>query len=978
MVQHCSQPALSKARVPVAVETGGVFTSQARRHEQRTRKNLYPAIFHHNVPQHPIVAGPHLLQLLDQTALPVRHRRGRVLGPSFPAARNHHSFSAARTPPAMTTAAPAEHRRNKSASMLKSLVLPGYKRAPADGMAWKKEPHAVQPCAPQGLVHGAPLLPPDHPHSQQRDANRSHNIPIDPPASPHKPQDTREGRPGGLHKKTLSSVSLRTLGRDKEKPKDSKSREPSRTRQEDMSKSHKKSKSRTNLRGLFGKDKHLHDAKETHNKENTTPPGTSAAASPLHTPIWAEFSSQPVQDITTTTQVPLNDQRRSMEEEIALYTPSNYSPSKGRNFFDYGQPSLQKKPQVKERPKSFMGSASTASLLETLTRKKSDDRVPLGDTKGNGGRAKESPSKSVAPRPPLTRASTDTITQETASPKKSSNAEKRQSRVMAAVAAFNGKSKQADKGTPATSPTKLDPKVVDAEFEEVLESRQIPTHQRAAMRTLKLEVKADFVRTHKLDTPQASRTASANSTTAGLQSSKTSLSRSTKSRPGSADEEPPQDPSGGASKRERPRSRTFGFGRGDSPTKKQRGEKDPKSTPIPKSPSVRSLVSVSSQRSVSKGSKTVAPEEFINYLKKTPKPQDVEVGKLHKLRLLLRNETVEWVHQFIVEGGMTELVGLLHRIMEVEWREDHEDTLLHELLRCLKGLCTADTALKQFAGISSTLFPALLGMLFDEEHKGPSEFTTRELIIQIIFAHISMASESELHSRATELMDYLKDPVKEKHASTVPFVLQMRQPRPYQVWCKEVTNVTKEVFWIFIHHLNVVPIPPLSDEPPKSYVKKHFPGQRAIVPAAPYVGGVEWDATNYLATHLDLLNGILASIPTREARNAFRSELKVSGFEKVMSHLRTCNPKYYGAVHDAVKVWIGAALEDDWAVRDVRMGPPDGKPGVGSPAKQSPKKKAEKAPQIQAPKVEIGGGLGLGFEKDIAIGGNHKFDDDWI
>ncbi|KAJ4359775.1 uncharacterized protein N0V89_000331 [Didymosphaeria variabile] len=881
--------------------------------------------------------------------------------------------------------APTEHRRNKSA-MLKSIVLPGHRRTPSDGTALKKEPHAVQPYAPQGFVHGAPLLPPDHPHSQQRAANHNLNIPIDPPVSPHKSQDTREGRPKGLHKKTLSSVSLRTLGKDKEKEKtkESRSREPSRTRQEDLAKSHKKTKSRTNLRTLFGKDKQAQDVKETRDKENTTPPGTSDAGAPLHTPIWAEFSSRPLQEVTTTSKVPLNDQRRSIEEEIALYTPSNYSPSKGRNFFDNGLPSLQKKSPVKERPKSFLGSGSTPSLFETFTRKKSDDRVPLGDTKGNEGRTKDSPSKSLTPRPPLVRANTDnsreSIPQESTSPKKTSNAEKRQSRVMAAVAAFNGKSKQTEKGTPATSPIKLDPKMVDAEFEEVLESRQIPNHQRAAMRTLKLEVKADFVRTHKLDTPSVSRTTSANSGVAGRLSAKTSLSRSTKSRAGSTEEEkvPLEDNAGGTSKRERPRSRTFGFTRSDSPTKKQKGEKEQKSTAIPKSPSMRSLASVSSQRSVSKGSKTVSPDEFINYLKKTPKPQAVEVGKLHKLRLLLRNEPVEWVHQFIVEGGMTELVGLLHRIMEVEWREDHEDTLLHELLRCLKGLCTADIALKQFAEISSTLFPALLGMLFDEEHKGPSEFTTREFIIQIIFAHLSMASESELHTRATGLMEHLKDPVKEKQASTVPFVLQMRQPRPYQVWCKEITNVTKEVFWIFIHHLNVVPISPSSDEPPMSYAKTHFPGQRAIVPAAPYVGGVEWDATNYIATHLDLLNGILASLPTREARNTFRSELKVSGFEKVMGHLRTCNPKYYGAVHDAVKVWVGAALEDDWPVRDVRMGPPDGKPGVGSPIKQSPKKKAEKPPQIQAPKVEIGGGLGLGFEKEIAIGGNHKIDDDWI
>jgi hypothetical protein len=317
--------------------------------------------------------------------------------------------------------------------------------------------------------------------------------------------------------------------------------------------------------------------------------------------------------------------------------------------------------------------------------------------------------------------------------------------------------------------------------------------------------------------------------------------------------------------------------------------------------------------------------------------------------------------------------------MEIEWREDHEDTLLHELLRCLKGLCTTDSALRQLAEISPTLYPALLAMLFDEEHKGPSEFTTRELIIQIVFTHIAMAPEAELHTRATELLAYLKDPAKEKDSSTVPFILQMHRPRPYQVWCKEMTNVTKEVFWIFIHHLNVVPIPPepAKQNPPLSYAKKHFPGPRAIVPAAPYVGGVEWDATNYVATHIDLVNGLLASLSTREARNTLRHEFKISGFEKLMGHIRACNPKYYGAVHDSVKVWIGAALEDDWDVKEVRMGASDGKNTV-APLKQSPKKKVEAAPQIQVPKIDLGLGMGLGFDKEIDVGYANKKDDDWI
>src|SRR4051812_22218033 len=107
------------------------------------------------------------------------------------------------------------------------------------------------------------------------------------------------------------------------------------------------------------------------------------------------------------------------------------------------------------------------------------------------------------------------------------------------------------------------------------ESRNIPTHQRAQMRTLKLEVKADFVRMHKLDTLQTSRAPSAHSSIGesdGRPASKPGLTRSAKSRDGSVEEEhiDSQEDKSGATKRERPRSRTFTFSRSDSPTKKQK------------------------------------------------------------------------------------------------------------------------------------------------------------------------------------------------------------------------------------------------------------------------------------------------------------------------------------------------------------------------------------------------------------------------
>jgi len=183
----------------------------------------------------------------------------------------------------------------------------------------------------------------------------------------------------------------------------------------------------------------------------------------------------------------------------------------------------------------------------------------------------------------------------------------------------------------------------------------------------------------------------------------------------------------------------------------------------------------------------------------------------------------------------------------------------------------------------------------------------------------------------------------------------MSRPRPYKIWQKEISNVTKEVFWIFLHHVNVVPYPAETADPALSFSARHFPTPRPPVPAAPYVGGVEWEATTYLATHLDLLNGLLAALPTREERNSLRTELRDSGFEKVMGEtLRTCKEKFYGGVHAGLGTWVGAAVEDGWAVGFVREGPR--REDVRVPVKGgSPKKKVEAAPRLEVPRLDLGG-----------------------
>ena len=367
------------------------------------------------------------------------------------------------------------HRRNKSA-VLRSIITSskGHKRTPTDGGPLSSNA-ITNPPPPYMAASGfhAPLLPPDHPHSQQlRAGTQTDKTAANmPPPSPRKSQSSPRK---SLNKKTLSAVSLRSLARKEEKPRATDSFDSRRSEEEGPAEKPKRPKSSSNLATMFGKRRDKSPVKESRDKENTTPPRSAHAQGPPRTPIWAEFSSQQQQQQNTATamsKVPLNDQRRSVEEEIALYTPREYSPTKQRNFFDYGLPALR--PAAKERPKSMVvpKTISTASLLETFSRKKSGERFPLSDTKGNEARAREpSPSKYNPARPAFSRASTDTGTKEFSmepmapppvSPKK-------QNRVMAAVAAFNGKSKQAD-GTPAPY-TKPDPKVVDAEFEEVLVS----------------------------------------------------------------------------------------------------------------------------------------------------------------------------------------------------------------------------------------------------------------------------------------------------------------------------------------------------------------------------------------------------------------------------------------------------------------------------------------------------------------------------
>ena len=127
-------------------------------------------------------------------------------------------------------------------------------------------------------------------------------------------------------------------------------------------------------------------------------------------------------------------------------------------------------------------------------------------------------------------------------------------------------------------------------------------------------------------------------------------------------------------KKSRPRSLTFTRSKGDNRPKKQRAvsHSRTKSSDCTSSKSLTSGSSTQALPFLSRTPKVALPEDYISYLQKVQQPQVVEAGRIQKLRQLLRNETVSWVDTFVEKEGMAATVGLLYRIIGIEWRYAHQ------------------------------------------------------------------------------------------------------------------------------------------------------------------------------------------------------------------------------------------------------------------------------------------------------------------
>ncbi|KAI4242978.1 MAG: hypothetical protein LQ352_007128, partial [Teloschistes flavicans] len=528
----------------------------------------------------------------------------------------------------------------------------------------------------------------NHPKNSERplrDHNaRKENVRI----SPRKPVEIYEDdqkRPI-MHKKTKSSVSLKSLiGNDKSKP--------SKTLVDESKDAVilKRPKSSTGLSALFSGSKSPKKSKAdgkspVKEKENRTPPQTADIAPP---PIWAQFATQQqLPDLSKATRIPLNDHIRT-EREAALYTSRDHSPSKQRKFLEIS-PTSPLKPDAKPLPQSefncsdgsqpfFAGAEPDLQPWAKLKTpfKPSDNVAPVERAKENG-----KPSRSEVAQKETTLYDSHTQIHQSSSDAAATTATKakRGSRVMAAVAAISGGQKEIHKApVPPSAVQIVDVQAIETEFESLLETRNIPQNVRDRMRTLNTALKIDFIRNEKSVSGSVSSTESRSLARSRDASRKRPNDCGTDENKSPSEEDfgDKTDTEGSPKKRRsRPRSRTFTFSKGESSPKKDKAER-PKSRGRSRSrhrapgaaaeDDSQTLEGRSRSMSFGRTPKPACPEDFLTYLRKTPKPAEVEVGRLQKLRQLLRNETVGWVDGFIRQGGMDEVIELLHRILKVEW-----------------------------------------------------------------------------------------------------------------------------------------------------------------------------------------------------------------------------------------------------------------------------------------------------------------------
>lgn len=256
-------------------------------------------------------------------------------------------------------------------------------------------------------------------------------------------QATEKQERHGLHQKKKSAVSLKSLRSYMDR--DRRDHKPEDNHDENSAEwKPKKAKSSNSLSAILKRSQRSRRAeasKDVRDKENRSP--VDPVDNTPTSPVWPQSVEQPFREHLAG---PFTQNRRTLAEEMSIYTPKGYSPAQQRNFYDYYQPSLTRRTEAKPRPKSdcISGHQMVKDFVDSRTKS-----CPVEPAANPSSRGPERRRKTTSESRPETEKKQD------ASPKK-------QSRVQAAISAFNAREQEAE------LQKRLNSKDIESEFEKLL------------------------------------------------------------------------------------------------------------------------------------------------------------------------------------------------------------------------------------------------------------------------------------------------------------------------------------------------------------------------------------------------------------------------------------------------------------------------------------------------------------------------------
>lgn len=220
--------------------------------------------------------------------------------------------------------------------------------------------------------------------------------------------------------------------------------------------------------------------------------------------------------------------------------------------------------------------------------------------------------------------------------------------------------------------------------------------------------------------------------------------------------------------------------------------------------------------------------------------------------------------------------------------------------------------------MSSTFFPTLVTFLFSDSQ--PSDFSDRSCILSLLISYLKQADPSQREHRSRCILSYLEEANTTSDKPEPEFIELCHISRPLKKWANECNNVVRDVFWIFKRIGTHIRLSPIKNRSMEDVFHKQTERCKIRMSSRVGISALECTATEYLASHIELINLLICSISSKSDRAELRQRLKVAGFEMLIGKYLRAVVGYSENLAINLEILVTVAYFDDWDTSLMRSG----------------------------------------------------------